>query len=500
MRLDQQGNNLQLTEGVAAIKHFTDREEALGTFARYLAAPEGTLLPVINFYGVGGIGKSLLLRKLRDGLEVPFVLVDLEEERLRDRLTALMLLRGQFGRAGIDCPGFDMHRSVLMAKEGGADEELFAINPVLREVANGILGAFASQFTSFADLGTRLVSNLGKDAEELLRKMGGTERVLELRQYQPIELTDMLPAALVEDLAANLPARPGHACRGVIFIDTFEKLWEGREGPHLAQDQNRDLWLRQLFLALCTSQPGILLVISGRDALHWPKTDPGWCRMTPTEVGECLESHLLGGLSPQDTQRYLSGCGIGQPPEEGQPDALQAAIIACASSGDTQDGCLPFYAGLCAEIVLMENGVTPPAFFAKIPSKDVATRLAKRFLTSVAGGEHQELLYALSLCRWFDAHLLEARCGGNRAAGGNAFKMLEAYSFTDSLSGGRLTLHAVMRDALQYLMLEYWDKAKVEAEHEWFRQYFQQRAEEEPSAEMEAWYHHLHVAPVEAVQ
>jgi len=53
-----------LTNGVAAIKHFTDREKAIAAFGRHLSAPAGEALPVLNFYGVGGTGKSLLLRKL----------------------------------------------------------------------------------------------------------------------------------------------------------------------------------------------------------------------------------------------------------------------------------------------------------------------------------------------------------------------------------------------------------------------------------------------------
>jgi hypothetical protein len=47
-----------------ALAYFTDREELIDAFHRHLDAPEGEPLRVLVFYGVGGIGKTTLVKKL----------------------------------------------------------------------------------------------------------------------------------------------------------------------------------------------------------------------------------------------------------------------------------------------------------------------------------------------------------------------------------------------------------------------------------------------------
>ena len=60
-----------LSEHLLALRHFTDRVHAVAAFRRHLDAPSDRVLPVLMFSGVGGVGKSLLVRKLisemRDG-------------------------------------------------------------------------------------------------------------------------------------------------------------------------------------------------------------------------------------------------------------------------------------------------------------------------------------------------------------------------------------------------------------------------------------------------
>src|SRR3954453_1179563 len=46
------------------LKHFTDREDAQAVFLRLLNRPVPADLPVLMFYGVGGRGKSWLLKHL----------------------------------------------------------------------------------------------------------------------------------------------------------------------------------------------------------------------------------------------------------------------------------------------------------------------------------------------------------------------------------------------------------------------------------------------------
>jgi hypothetical protein len=47
------------------LRHFTNREQERQVLSRLLSLPSGNPLPVVMFYGVGGTGKSWLLRRLR---------------------------------------------------------------------------------------------------------------------------------------------------------------------------------------------------------------------------------------------------------------------------------------------------------------------------------------------------------------------------------------------------------------------------------------------------
>jgi hypothetical protein len=64
------------------LRHFTNRDHERCVLGRLLALPPGQPLPVVMFYGVGGTGKSWLLRCLRAdwSSELPSALLDLDPQ------------------------------------------------------------------------------------------------------------------------------------------------------------------------------------------------------------------------------------------------------------------------------------------------------------------------------------------------------------------------------------------------------------------------------------
>jgi hypothetical protein len=111
------------------LRHFTNREQERDVLRRLLALPAGEPLPVVMFFGVGGTGKSWLLRKLRAELpaKIPSALLDFEPSSggtpyHTDQSRALAELRRQL--SSLECPRFDLAYSWLRFQEGMKDEPL----------------------------------------------------------------------------------------------------------------------------------------------------------------------------------------------------------------------------------------------------------------------------------------------------------------------------------------------------------------------------------------
>ncbi|MBM3476775.1 MAG: ATP-binding protein [Armatimonadetes bacterium] len=156
-----------LTDNLLAIRHFTDREAAIAAFRRHVDAPEGHTLPVLHFYGVGGVGKSLLLHKLAEVLKeekppVPFVRLDFEDARSRDPVRALTWLRVHFEQQyQVRFPEFDLVRAVLAAKEGGPEEDLAPLSGSLKGLWEGMQELFSPVAAGVKAAGGRRTSGAG---------------------------------------------------------------------------------------------------------------------------------------------------------------------------------------------------------------------------------------------------------------------------------------------------------------------------------------------------
>ena len=100
---------------VAALQRpFVNREQVLADFAAELTRI-GTGPRVFNVTGVGGIGKSRLLRELEDRARPRFrtAMLDLQVPALRRQDDALAVLRGQLGSQHVDFDRFDIAYAVL---------------------------------------------------------------------------------------------------------------------------------------------------------------------------------------------------------------------------------------------------------------------------------------------------------------------------------------------------------------------------------------------------
>jgi tetratricopeptide (TPR) repeat protein len=432
------------------LRHFTNREKERDVLRRVLAITPSKPLPVVMFYGVGGTGKSWLLRKLREEMPrfIPSALLDLEPRSggtpyHTDSSRSLAYLRGQFKE--IECPRFDLAYVWLRHKEGVTDE------PILK--GGGPAGTAAEALTDFASsaaeglplvgwfvkkLKTKIKEKfVGTRLESWLANTTGQSDFLRLRGMSAQDIYPELARRLLTDLAEGLPPWVGHACRGVVFLDTVEALRVGIPGD--AQGHERESWLREL---VAPDSP-ILLVLAGRDRLRWADADPDF---TDSEL---MEQHLVGGLSETDSRLFLTRCGVVDAPL--QDAILRASVDTESEPEDGERGYHPFSLGLCVDSVQAEQarGLTVDPKTFDIRPGDSA-RLAQRFLKSLADPAHELWVHRLALTPRFDeAAARAAYSEGPGAAQDAAWQGLLRYSFIrETGEPGICTLHTRMRDAL----------------------------------------------------
>ncbi|HJN15265.1 MAG TPA: hypothetical protein QGH10_07245, partial [Armatimonadota bacterium] len=491
-----------LTDNVVAIRHFTDREDAIEAFQTCVDADEGETLPVVSYYGVGGAGKSVLLRKLAGVLgesykDMPFARVDFVAQANRDRVMALCSLRQQLGEFGLDFEGFDLVRAVMAWQQGASEEHLLAVSPWLK----GALGMVKAVFAATQPLvaGAAAVAGAGakpvadrvpqKTLDRVKAALGGTQALLDMRGLDPQTIFDR---HLVPQFAAGLceglqKRKKGH--RGVLFIDSYELLWSGSDTPRSPRGRDLDEWVRRLCSYLLHYR-NVLLVIAGRDELAWPEIDPEWANATDDDIA----GHAVGGLSRHDAASFLAKCEVGSPPDVGKAEPLQTAIVDCAEADPEVEGCHPFLLALCANIVQQERsggGSDPaPSVFQDIPAGEAVERLAALFLKSLHSEETADLVQALSVPRWFDLELVTARRDAGEDTGRTLLTQLARFSFTQFGESGELRMHSVMRRALRLRLQQATPEHHVSV-HEWCRDHWEGRIEADGGSAGREWWHHV---------
>jgi GTPase SAR1 family protein len=347
------------------IAKFTDRKDKLDVFRQWVSFP--TEPPVLMFYGVGGTGKSWLLRKLlheEKPQELPAAFLDFDgpsggQRFINDPAAGLYEIWQQLGQAA---PRFELAFAMMRHKQGAAEE------PGLKGGLAFELAAELAQAVSFVPGVGVVIRGLreplrerlkGSSIERLLKGEKGYRFVSDLRGQTSQEIGNELLVHLAEDLRENLPCHLHRAVRAVLFFDTFEALGTGLANSE--QRYDREKWV----LDVATNFDFALTVIAGRNRLTWEELDPEW--------KDHLEQHLVGGLSEGDSREFLGKFEI-------KDSELQHAILTIARETD-RCGYHCYSLGLCVDIVLAERreGRTTTAATLRLDPRD-SEALARRFL------------------------------------------------------------------------------------------------------------------------
>ena len=397
---------------VAALQRpFVNREHVLADFAAELARI-GIGPRVFNVTGVGGIGKSRLLRELEDRAAPRFrtATLDLQVPALRRQDDALAVLRAQLGAQGAGFDRFDIAYAVLWQRLhphlrlGKAELSLVEYSTVLTDILDGVSG--------LPVFGTALglVKLLERGSTDVRRR-------LRIRRDPTLQSLDALPNGELSDAVTYLFAEDLRAAsadkKSVVIVDTYEALVP--VPAYAGRVQLADAWLRDLAGQLDQA----LVVIAGREPLGWEIHDPDW--------KSAIRTSAVTGLPMVARLELLEAGGISRPAER--------KLIADASAG------LPFYLHLAVDTHQRACGGMDGA----LVSQD---EILGRFLQHVAPEEIRSL-EILSPARVFDYEIFRQLADAFQLPSHRlAWDSLTGYSFIYP-AGDALRLHQLIRAAVQ---------------------------------------------------
>ncbi|MBS1838297.1 MAG: hypothetical protein JST64_11460, partial [Actinobacteria bacterium] len=322
---------------------FTDRVGERRAFQRSIASMAGRLdqidatdlstprRNVLYFYGIGGVGKSRLLTELERLATPPVQLGDvtrtvtarvdmgvggLDTERL------LLQMRADFGTALRRAQAFDLVAASYWerAHAGESISQFFRRDSILKRHAerSGVADHMkvAIEEVTVAAVGTSVVASVGTTSARLLR-----DSIRSSQQYRQltarlgpwfehllaadptVENFSYLAALLAWDISEEQQRSP---LLPIVFVDTVEHV----VGAGRRHDE-------AVLQRLCFLLPNVLWVFGGRDRIEWGDEPPNaeleysgenrWpglsAKVDPTSEPR---QHLLGNLSPDDCEQYLT--------------------------------------------------------------------------------------------------------------------------------------------------------------------------------------------------
>jgi aminoglycoside phosphotransferase (APT) family kinase protein/tetratricopeptide (TPR) repeat protein len=383
---------------VAALnRSFVNRESALEAVAEELGRI-GQGPRVLNVTGVGGIGKSRLLREIRDRVsreDHRTADLDLQVPVHRQQADALAVLRLQLGEQGARFDRYDIAYAVLWQRLhphlriSRTDLPFAAESEALMAVVDAASGV--PVFGTAVHL-LRLLER-ARTGHRRRHRVKVDDTLRQLDGLPNAELVDAVTYLFAEDLRAASGERPY-----TVFIDAYD-----------AMRTTEDEWLCDLIAQLDLG----LVVIASREPVRWEG-----------EWAEALRTVPLHGLPMGSRLELLHEGGITDPQEQ--------QTIARASAG------VPFYLHLAVDTrVRGQVGVVS------------GQEILRRFLQHV-GAEEIRFLDLLSVARFFDFEIFQSLAEAFQLpAHRMAWESLTSYSFVYPAGPRYLQLHQLMATALR---------------------------------------------------
>lgn len=373
---------------------------------------------VLTYYGLGGIGKTSLSRRLErwalGELEnvgdwgappsfdrpVRTLRVDFHGRRTVDPAATVVALRGAGAARGRTFPAFDVGLATwwALARPGTALPDApsalgFDVRQQMVDTLGDVIADSGGQF-GVGPLTVRTALRIIDAVRtrrlrgRALRECRPLELLVQEAQHDPSEYVAATLAGLLSWDLENLDARRRPFV--IAFADAFEYV------------QGADRVQERLFQRIVHLTPRVLWVITSRNRLDWDSPDTeGLLPATGPRVwpGLCLEArldprqHLVGDLSGEDVERFLTAASA----TAGNPH-LPGEVVARIRQGSHG---LPLYLDLSLAVARSQAGGTLRAsdFGGPLP------QLVTGVFAHLPDGE-RELARTASLVPRFDPELI----------------------------------------------------------------------------------------------
>jgi hypothetical protein len=356
---------------------------------------------LLNIYGPGGIGKTVVGQKIRDyaqQAEVPLAFVDgMRPDLTPDRILHTVStgfaeerqLAGSFTAFERAFEEYLMVQEVL--KRGGGLQAMF-----------DVLGTIKDPSGLSAVLG-----NMGKTVTTSLRNLVSNRFALE-RYLRGVE------KVLTQELCEGLSAAVERAKRPLaLVVDTYEEL------------EGLDDWVCSTFIPALPE--GVKLVVLGRNAL--PKVNFDW-----GEYGAALYTKELPELAEAEAKAYLVHHGLRD------PVALDSVV--------RFTGGYPLLLVLVVHLSREAGGWAQIGTLEAAADRDrIATQLLERILREERAHQVRDFLEYGVVARWFNPEIVSVVLKVSPEEGRTIYDRLQRHSFVERHPYG-LKFHDKIRELL----------------------------------------------------